>query len=447
MTAIKLHIGAQSKADGWTTFAMEPGPHVDHVGAYNDLSVFSGESVEVIYACHILQRFPYQEIRAVLKEWLRVLRPGGEVLISVPDMRLLCWQFLRDDFDPATRFNVMRMLFGGQTLPGDFSLAGLTFEFLQTLLREAGFEATQRVDSLGVFADVSDFIFRDFPVNLNVRAHKPPAPAATPGSAPAELSFGAMQSEWHDTMVLRNVARLASVKTIVDLGSADGHFSLLYFELFKRPAIVNVDANPLYESSLKAIAEATRGHYLIAAVTDQDGEIEITEGAHAYWDSVRPPADDYWKSINDLTIGKRRVRSLTLDTLAKEFSLPRPYLLKLDIQGAEELALKGGKEFLSHTSVVICEVAVPDFARIHSVLTEADFALFDFILVNRMTTGQLGWFYPIYLPRRHAAFTAESLWHGDDNARMLNRQAERREQVLRMNEVLLAAHRPTLAET
>jgi len=441
LTAIKLHIGAQAKAEGWTTFDMKPGPQVDHVGIYSDLSAFSSNSADVIYACHVLQRIPFQSIGVTLKEWFRVLRPGGEILLSIPDMRLLCWQFLRDDGDLSTRFQIMRMLFGAQTDEINFSFSGLTFEFVQVLLREAGFESISRVESLGIFEDASNLTFRGATVNLNVRAYKAPAPPPRHVNGPGEISFGVMQAQLQDMAVLRNVARIGSVKSIVDLGCADGHFSLGHFELFNRPKIVNVDANPRYESSLKAIAESTQGHYVIAAITDEDGETEITEGAHSYWDSVRPPTDEYWKTVNNLTIGTRRVRSVTLDSLAREFSLPRPYLLKLDIQGAEEMALKGGKEFLRHTSVIICEILVHDFARIHRALDEADFALYDMIFVSRDSDGRLSWFYPIYLPRRHAAFTERGIWGQHANAEMVESQNERRRKLLEMNEALLQKYR------
>ena len=75
--------------------------------------------------------------------------------------------------------------------------------------------------------------------------------------------------------------------TVIDLGSADGHFFLGHLGdgMFAGAVGVNVDANPLYEPSLRAIADTVGGHYVIAAVSDREGELEMTTAIHPYWNS------------------------------------------------------------------------------------------------------------------------------------------------------------------
>ncbi len=51
--------------------------HVDYVGKAEDLSIFGDESVEEIYACHILEHFRRADVLKVLQEWFRVLCTGG----------------------------------------------------------------------------------------------------------------------------------------------------------------------------------------------------------------------------------------------------------------------------------------------------------------------------------------------------------------------------------
>jgi ribosomal protein L31 len=41
----------------------------------------------------------------------------------------------------------------------------------------------------------------------------------------------------------------------------------------------------LWQDSLKAIATSVGGHYRISALTDHEGEIEITTAVHPYWAS------------------------------------------------------------------------------------------------------------------------------------------------------------------
>ena len=65
--------------------------------------------------------------------------------------------------------------------------------------------------------------------------------------------------------------------TVIDVGCADGHFFLNHMSWFPGAVPLNIDANRLYEESLKAIKDAVGGNYRISAITDCVGEIEITE--------------------------------------------------------------------------------------------------------------------------------------------------------------------------
>ena len=59
--------------------------HVDHVADVRNLDFVTTESVDLIYACHILEHFGRYEYRDVLREWFRVLKPSGVLRLSVPD--------------------------------------------------------------------------------------------------------------------------------------------------------------------------------------------------------------------------------------------------------------------------------------------------------------------------------------------------------------------------
>ena len=85
----KLHIGGEQPADGWEILNARPGPHVNHVGNAKDLSDMADSIFTAVYASHILEHLDYHdEISNALKEWLRVLQPGGQVYVSVPTWTL-----------------------------------------------------------------------------------------------------------------------------------------------------------------------------------------------------------------------------------------------------------------------------------------------------------------------------------------------------------------------
>lgn len=188
---------------------------------------------------------------------------------------------------------------------------------------------------------------------------------------------------------------------------------------------LNVDANRIYEDSLKAIKEVLGGHYRICAITDHEGEIEITESVHPYWSSLRPAGDVYWSRVNDLTTSKVKVPASTLDALVEELSLKPPFLLKLDVQGAEQAALKGARDVLENCSVVVCETDVDDFQDINAMLLAAGFFLYDLTTLQRLRDGTLGWFYPVFVSGRLAHLKPQAFWDAGDNAAVIGVQERR----------------------
>src|SRR5262249_26197562 len=145
--------------------------------------------------------------------------------------------------------------------------------------------------------------------------------------------------------------------TVIDVGCADGHFYVHHYALglFPGSTVLNIDPNPIYENSLKSIKDVMGGHYAIAAASDSEGELELGMSTHPYWSSLRPPDDPYWESVNHLHQGTSKVSAVTLDGLAARLGLTGPYLVKLDVQGAEVQVLQGGRGLLAQTQVVICE--------------------------------------------------------------------------------------------
>lgn len=220
--------------------------------------------------------------------------------------------------------------------------------------------------------------------------------------------------------------------TVFDLGCADGHFFVDHFAhgLFQEAVPVNIDANPLYEESLRQIQAALGGHYRIAAASDAPGEIEMTMSIHPYWSSLRPRDDLYWERINKLASGVRRVPALRLDDLVAELRLTPPYLLKLDVQGAEVQALRGARKTLAETSVVICEADIADFQAINAEIVGAGFDLYDITVVNRLADQTLGWFYPVYLSNRLAHLRPRRFWRDANNETVIQAQIKRRAQIL-----------------
>ena len=83
----KLHIGGQVKSEGWEVLNANPAPYVDHVCNANNLSRFADNTFAEIYASHVAEHFDYNgELGQALKEWNRVLKPGGHVAFEVGEV-------------------------------------------------------------------------------------------------------------------------------------------------------------------------------------------------------------------------------------------------------------------------------------------------------------------------------------------------------------------------
>ena len=170
----KLHIGGKQVKEGWELLNAMELEGVDHLMNANDLSIFDDNTFSEIYASHIVEHLDFAgELVETLKEWNRVLKPGGVIYISVPDLDILCAMMIdKSQLDTQTRFQVMRMMFGGHVDEYDYHKVGLNLEFLGGSLAQAGYETIERVKSFDLFEDASDFVFCGVPISLNVVATK-----------------------------------------------------------------------------------------------------------------------------------------------------------------------------------------------------------------------------------------------------------------------------------
>ncbi|MEO5733326.1 MAG: methyltransferase domain-containing protein [Rubrivivax sp.] len=185
----RLHIGGRQIRQGWEILDVNAAAHVDHVGDAVDLARFADATFVEIYASHVLEHFDYKDgLAAALREWHRVLAPGGVLRLSVPDIDALARLLLQKDrLDVNQRFHVMRMIFGGHLDAHDYHLVGLNEEFLTGFLGQAGFTGLQRVGGHRLFEDTSGMVFAGLPISLNLVARR--AAAVPPMALAAEAAL------------------------------------------------------------------------------------------------------------------------------------------------------------------------------------------------------------------------------------------------------------------
>lgn len=116
---------------------------VDFVGDVFELSRFESGSAEAIYASHVLEHAPHPETLAALKEWARVLEPGGILYVAVPDFRRTVELYIKCGLADW----VQNYICGDQGYGTAYHYAIFDEARLRGLLKEAGFsEASVVVD-------------------------------------------------------------------------------------------------------------------------------------------------------------------------------------------------------------------------------------------------------------------------------------------------------------
>lgn len=139
---MKLHIGCGSKyLEGYKHVDIMQHDHIDYVTSADNLSMIESNSIEEIYAAHILEHFHRDKIVDVLKEWNRVLVVGGGVIrIAVPDFEAIAQEYLLNN----NLQQLLGLLYGGQNYEYNFHYITFDFQSLKIILEKAGFSNIKR---------------------------------------------------------------------------------------------------------------------------------------------------------------------------------------------------------------------------------------------------------------------------------------------------------------
>lgn len=114
---------------------------VDVVSDISKLDNFADDSIELIYACHVLEHFSHDDARKVLRRWFEVLKPNGELRISVPDIDRIVMVYHENwqHFQTPGHSPWIGLLYGGQGDPYDFHKTGFNFCWMRHLLDGIGY--------------------------------------------------------------------------------------------------------------------------------------------------------------------------------------------------------------------------------------------------------------------------------------------------------------------
>ena len=132
------------------TLDLNPECKPDVVASITDMRGVDSESVDAVYLSHTLEHVAAHEVPLALAEFLRVLKPDGDALIVVPDLKQACAVIADDRAEqylyqsPGGPIAAVDMVFGhreGVRLYGDCMVhrTGFTEKTLAAALTAAGF--------------------------------------------------------------------------------------------------------------------------------------------------------------------------------------------------------------------------------------------------------------------------------------------------------------------
>lgn len=95
---VKLHFGSGSRIfDGWINLDAYPADGVDYLMDLRSELPFEDGSVRYIFSEHVVEHLERAYLPRILREFLRVLMPGGVARIVVPDLEFYCEKYVAGD--------------------------------------------------------------------------------------------------------------------------------------------------------------------------------------------------------------------------------------------------------------------------------------------------------------------------------------------------------------
>lgn len=90
----RLNLGCGNKTlDGYVNVDVVKTEWTDEVFSLNNIP-YTDNSISAIYCEHALEHLSHEESGNAIKEWIRVLNLGGELLLFIPDLELCCKYYL-----------------------------------------------------------------------------------------------------------------------------------------------------------------------------------------------------------------------------------------------------------------------------------------------------------------------------------------------------------------
>src|SRR5262245_2219095 len=195
-------------------------------------------------------------------------------------------------------------------------------------------------------------------------------------------------------------------RTVFDVGV--GHGTPWLYDAFPEAKLVLFEPLPAFDAELEALAHRRGADLARVALLNRLGKAELNFNVDFPTSSSLNDIDPEYKRFAEAR-GKPNFERITvsLETLDRMNHYDPPYVLKLDVEGAEREVLEGSRDTLRDTDFLIVEMSVmrrfrgePTFAAMIAFLDECGFELFDIPSITQTESfGQLAYLDAAFVPK------------------------------------------------
>ena len=145
MVKINMGCGWRNFGPDWIHIDGGDYDHVDYKCGVANLQHFEKNTVDLIYASHVIEYFDRNEIIEVLLEWKRILKPEATLRLAVPNFAVLSKLYLDGKIKLE---NTLGPLYGRMEMGENYIYHKTTYDYesLWSLLDSLGFENIRLYD-------------------------------------------------------------------------------------------------------------------------------------------------------------------------------------------------------------------------------------------------------------------------------------------------------------
>ena len=144
MKKINMGCGWRNFGSSWIHIDSGDYDHLNYKSITN-LQQFEDNSIDLIYASHVIEYFDRAQVLPLLKEWKRVLKPSGILRIAVPNFKEISALYSSGEY-PLDNF--VGLLYGKMPMGEQTIYHKTTYDFvsLKKVLESSGYKNVRLYD-------------------------------------------------------------------------------------------------------------------------------------------------------------------------------------------------------------------------------------------------------------------------------------------------------------